>query len=509
MQNFFSWFLESCNKNEPWLILGKGPTFDKCDKYDLTEYNIMSLNHVVSKLQVNVAHMIDWDVVEDCIEDINKNAAMLVLPWIPNVDNKLGEYNLEQLVLQHEFLNKLSQDGRLLFYNNVEKENNRFPLVRAKYFSSEAAIKLLALSGVKQVRTLGVDGGNGYNVRFESLVTKTLLANGRKSFNKQFSEMSKIIIDTGVDLSALDVSSPIKVYVATTEAQMLAVKVLEYSIRKHASMSVDVIPLHENNIPIPNPKDIDNYPRTPFSFQRFLIPQLQSYKGTAIYLDSDMQVFKDIKEVWQSPFNGNNILTVRNADEADRRPQFSVMLLDCEKINWKINEIVKQLDHGETTYEELMYEMGVEAKNSAAIDSCWNSLEAYKESKTSLLHYTDMTTQPWISTDNPLGYLWFRDLFEAIEQGHITLEYVKKHIDLGYIRPSVMYQIENKIEDSLLLPSSVKKLEVQYKPPYQGMPNLTKIRRLSYIGKALLRRLLENFGFYDLRRRVINFFWKD
>ena len=61
------------------------------------------------------------------------------------------------------------------------------------------------------------------------------------------------------------------------------------------------------------PLAVENRPRTPFSFQRFLIPELCGYSGKAIYLDADMQVFRDIRELWNYDFSGCDLQTVRAA----------------------------------------------------------------------------------------------------------------------------------------------------------------------------------------------------
>src|SRR5689334_22832572 len=133
--------------------------------------------------------------------------------------------------------------------------------------------------------------------------------------------------------------TPIRVYVGSQEAQMLAVKVLEFSIRRQASLPVEVFPLHHTQIEFPLPKDVRNRPRTPFSFQRFYIPALAGFQGRAIYLDSDMQVFRDIRELWTLPFEGADLLAVREPGESGRRPQFSVMLLDCDALAWNLSDI--------------------------------------------------------------------------------------------------------------------------------------------------------------------------
>jgi hypothetical protein len=271
---------------------------------------------------------------------------------------------------------------------------------------------------------------------------------------------------------------------------MLAVKVLEFSIRAHTSAGVVVFPLHEASIEFPMPRDPKNRPRTPFSFQRFYIPALQHYQGRAIYLDSDMQVFRDITELWNLPFAGADLLAAREPGESSRKPQFSVMLLNCDELKWDLTEIVAALDRGELTYETLMYDMAVARNVRAAIDPSWNSLERYVPGQTGLLHYTDMPTQPWVSLDNRNGYIWIRDLIAAVDAGFISREYVKQHIDKGYVRPSVLYQLDNRLERSEQLPSEARQLDAEFVPPYKKMESGGAKSGLGGRVRGLLRRAL-------------------
>lgn len=263
--------------------------------------------------------------------------------------------------------------------------------------------------------------------------------------------------------------SPIRVYVGSQEAQMLAVRVLEYSIRKHASMDVEVFPLHLAKVEYPMPSDIRNRPRTPFSFQRFYIPSLKGYRGRAIYVDSDMQVFQDITELWTLAFDGADLLAAREAGESSRRPQFSVMLLNCEELRWDIAGIVAALDRGELTYETLMYQMAVARQVRAAIEPRWNSLERHVAGETALLHYTDMPTQPWVSRENRLGYLWVRDLIEAVDAGVIARKCVEDDVRRGFIRPSLLYQLEHRVEETTTLPKEARRVDDGFVPPYKAM----------------------------------------
>lgn len=468
MQTFFEWFeAQAIDKNDPWLMLGKGPSFAKRDAYDVGRFHLLSLNHVVREQPVRAAHIIDYDVVAACAEAIERNAEVLVMPWRPHVNYLPGARNLGELARVNPTLRLMNERGRLAWYNlsTTEERHAGSPVVRARYFSAEAGLDLLAQAGVRRVRSLGVDGGNTYSPAFDDLKDKTLLAAGHASFDAQFDEFAKIIQATGVDYAPLDVDSPVRVYVGATEAQMLPVKVLEYSIRKHASMSVEVFPLHRSGIEIPQPADESNRPRTPFSFQRFLIPELARRRGRAIYLDSDMLVFKDIRRLWTLAFDGADLLAAREGGSDGRSPQFSVMLLDCASLGWDIRAIVESLDSGEFGYEQLMFEMPVAKRPRAAIDPSWNSLEHFRPGETALLHYTDMERQPWLSRHNPLNSLWTQELLEALDAGRITYGEVEAHVRRGHVRPSLLYQVEKRITDSRRLSRRACALDKAFVPP--------------------------------------------
>lgn len=470
-KEFFAWFANHAAVwvGRPWLLIGKGPTFSRLHETEVDEYFTLGLNHVVRQTRLTVAHAIDIDVIASCADVLEENAEYVVMPWFPHEENRAGEKTLLQWIEEIPVLQRLASAGRLLWYNasTARVAAPDAPVVHVMYFSAEAALNLLALAGVRRVRTLGVDGGASYSSEFAA--TGTLLANGRASFNKQFDRIAKTIMAYSLDYAPLYTEAPIKIFVAATEAQMLAVKVLEYSIRKHASMTVEVVPLHLVGIDIPRPKDERNWPRTPFSFQRFIIPEACAYKGRAIYLDSDMQVFSDIRQLWEMPLQGNALISAQDAKEGGRKPQYSVMLLDCARLDWDIKKVVASMDAGGLSYESLMYDMSVANEQAALIPAEWNSLESYSVNQTRLLHYTDMDTQPWVYTNNPNGYLWCQDLFEAIRDGYIDASLLDEHIAKGWVRPSLRYQFDQGIVDPMLLPRGAAKSDADFLAPFLGI----------------------------------------
>lgn len=260
----------------------------------------------------------------------------------------------------------------------------------------------------------------------------------------------------------------IRVFVASTPAEWLPMKVLEFSIKETTRKAVIVSALYTYQRSIPVPAKLENRPRTPFSFQRFLIPELCEFSGKAIYLDADMQVFQDINNLWSVDFNGCDLQTVKEGNQG-RRGQFSVMLLDCEGLHWNVDQIVANLDEGKLDYSGLMYEMKTAKKIGRDISRHWNSLEEYDGTSTCLLHYTDMNTQPWISTTNPLGYLWVACLRRAIAGGFVTEQDLEREVQSGHIRPSLLVQIRDGVDDPLALSPTVKKLDQNFVAPYKSL----------------------------------------
>ena len=230
----------------------------------------------------------------------------------------------------------------------------------------------------------------------------------------------------------------------------MAVAVLQHSIERHTTTPVRVCPLID--LDLPEPRDLRQGSRTNFSFARFAIPELKSYRGRAIYLDADMLVFRDIAELWSLPFGQATVnIQVELPEHARvqskagapgiRKKQCSVMVIDCEKARWNVAEIVGGLD-GRYSYEQLMYELCIlpEAEIHYGVPFAWNSLE-HHDLETRLIHYTDMNTQPWVCPDNRLGHLWFKEVLLMVETGLLTLGDLEREVELGYFRPSLMTEL--------------------------------------------------------------------
>jgi hypothetical protein len=435
------WWAEFGAADTPWLILGKGPSLERKDEFDLAPFTILALNHVARDMAVDVASVMDMDVIAQCGVDIERNARYVLMPRYPHVACKPARRTLDTFLSEHPVLEKLSAEGRLIWYNyDADREPDpTSPVIPSGYFSGEVMVNLLATLGVKKIRTLGIDGGNTYSAKFDPA---DRFANRQSSFDLQWSGIISTVEKHGIDFAPLTTELPVRVFVGTDESQLIGAKVLEHTIRKHCPVAVEVdYMLH---VKTRMPKDHKNRPRTEFSFARYAIPKLCGYQGKGIYLDADMQVFRNFLELWDIPFDGATVLRAPSSNPSKWPNQFSVLLLDCSRLQWDVEEIIQGLDDERYDYDELLKQMCVVPPDQikAAIPREWNSLEEYHPGRTGLVHYTNMITQPWVNRRNPIGDIWVQGLCDAIDDGFVTVEELEEAVGFGYARPSLPWQLK-------------------------------------------------------------------
>jgi len=451
--SIFDWFATCERQDGAFLVLGKGPSFGLRDQFGLEDYNLVSLNHVVREQTVDFAHIIDIDVLEDCADCLLANTRWLVMPEVPHVNCRPTVLSLDDFVNTVPVLRAFAEQGRLLSYPlwSARKPGPSSPVTGT--FSGSVIVNLLGRLGVRNVRTLGIDGGVSYSQTFSDLTEKTLFKNEHTSFDIQFSE-----IQTSTEEFEMTVESlvePIRVFVGCDDSMMIPAHVLEYSIRKHTQHPVQVF--YMRNMPIPDPKDPKNRPGTGFSFNRFLIPKLCGYEGKAIYVDADMLVFDDIQKLWDTPLDDKSVLCStqtevpkgweggNNNDHGEGRywtpgRQMSVMLMDCSKLDWDIDEIIDGLDRGDYTYKQLMAEFCLvpESEIGDTIPSEWNCLEWYEEGRSQLVHFTVVPVQPWRNDRSVHNEFWESAYREALGAGAVPMSIVEECVQRKLVKPSLL-----------------------------------------------------------------------
>lgn len=187
-------------KDKPWLIVGKGPSYSRIKYVKLAEVYIFGLNHVANVLDCDFAHAIDIDAVGEGF----LRAKYTIMPWHPHIGNLPSKETLLELVETNEILEQINKEKRLFTYNCSTYKKSRVipdsPKVKTRFFSAEAAFRLLAMAGVKFIFSAGIDGGSEYADEFKHLKP---LTNGRKRFDKQFAEIENTIAQFGIQHKVL------------------------------------------------------------------------------------------------------------------------------------------------------------------------------------------------------------------------------------------------------------------------------------------------------------------
>ncbi len=241
----------------------------------------------------------------------------------------------------------------------------------------------------------------------------------------------------------------IRIFIGTDISQMGAAEVLKQSIMETASVPVRVETMER--LHIPQPKDVRQSQRTGFSFSRWAIPELCDYKGRALYIDADMMVFTDIKELWDWPLGSATIAIVDGRDTSycadwakGNKNETSVMVLDCEKAKWSLASLIDGLD-GQYDYKAMMSDLCFlrEEDILRTIPRRWNAMDYWDES-VSLLHFTNVPTQPWVTVGNPYGHVWVNNLKRLISEGKVSHAFIKEQVDKGYFRPSLLRELEGE-----------------------------------------------------------------
>jgi len=242
----------------------------------------------------------------------------------------------------------------------------------------------------------------------------------------------------------------LKVFIGSGEASRLERKTLIYSLKKHSTIPLDIHVFngthdaleHEGDEPkkLDLPLSIKYQNITEFSSYRYLIPELAGFKGRAVWFDSDMICLKDPRELLECDMGGNDFLAKGGAYKEEISWGLSVMLIDCDRCKFDIVNIFDEISAGKYEYRDFTIMADGFTKHHSykigKLDPRWNEFDRYDE-ETRLIHYTDLSTQPWKFPGHPAGELWFEYFNEACESGAITEEDVALTVERAYVRQNI------------------------------------------------------------------------
>jgi hypothetical protein len=225
------------------------------------------------------------------------------------------------------------------------------------------------------------------------------------------------------------------VVIGASRRQYLPAKVCEWTVRARTSGPFDLIHTYDREV---GTSDILRKMNVSgFSFVRFAVPELTIYEGRAIYLDSDMLIFRDLSDLF----------SMEMGDALVQRPknQTAVLLYDCAKlVHWRVAEYLRRLEAGEYSYGEMMTTL-CEPRVGERISAEWNCRDTFTRGRTAILHYTATARQPWVDAKHHLGFHWFDALRDAVMSGAITIEEVAEEVRLGHVGQWVLNDLLRRV----------------------------------------------------------------
>lgn len=237
-------------------------------------------------------------------------------------------------------------------------------------------------------------------------------------------------------------------FAATEDSQIVAARVLEYSIRKHTPRQVEFDLVRTD--PDRDPSRPEGEDQTP---DAFALHQLTRFHGRALHLRATMQVFADLSEMYETPFDGHTMLCTprgellrRSSDDAARPPEHRpvVMLVDHSRL-LDGSQAAGGLEEDRRTATGQTGDVYLvpASEVSERIPVEWNGNERYDPDETRLVHYASVSTQPWKNDGNPLRELWMESFREALAANAIDPELVIEGIAAGHLDPGLRGELHH------------------------------------------------------------------
>ena len=222
-----------------------------------------------------------------------------------------------------------------------------------------------------------------------------------------------------------------KVFVGYDTREDIAYQVCKHSILAR-SKDVDVRPLKQQELRDAGwyKRPIDKLASTEFTFTRFLIPELTNFKGWALFMDCDMILTTDIKELFDQADDQYAVMCVqhdytpREGLKMDGKQQTayprknwsSVMLVNCGHPSNAVlhKELVNDPEISGAYLHRFSW---LKDEEIGELDHTWNYLVGvYDDIDTpNLIHYTE--GGPWFENyrDCEFADLWKQELFDMMK----------------------------------------------------------------------------------------------
>ncbi|MCE2539564.1 MAG: hypothetical protein J4G16_04045 [Acidobacteria bacterium] len=259
-----------------------------------------------------------------------------------------------------------------------------------------------------------------------------------------------------------DRTDPIRIFIGTDDTQGVPTEVLKHSILSRTDADVEFTELCDLQT------GLEHHFYTGFSFYRWGIPAFCNFTGRALYLDADIVVLCDIRELWEMPLGAHSHLCRPRPPFRFRRWRIrrlggaytSVMLIDCERARkWDFEAWCRRADDDPVFYKQVMACLpGSEtARQRGDLPRAFNDLDDYAPNRTRILHYTDLRNQPWKKAGHRYEHVFRAALRAACKAGALDVQAVRDDVARGVIHDRMVGWCT---EDADSLPNSRHHREV-------------------------------------------------
>lgn len=213
------------------------------------------------------------------------------------------------------------------------------------------------------------------------------------------------------------------VYIGWDSREPIAYEVAEHSLKKHASIPVNVVPIKLDDLVAKGAytREVDPLASTEFTYSRFFTPWLAGFKGWALFCDCDFLYLGDVAELLKYRDDSKAVMCVKH----DYTPKATVKMdgkvqTNYPRKNWS-SFMFFNCDHPSTkklTPELINRETGAylhrmqwaKDEEIGEIPTEWNWLEGWNEKPSEgtpkAVHFTN--GGPWFKDWQNVDYgdLW-------------------------------------------------------------------------------------------------------
>ncbi len=222
----------------------------------------------------------------------------------------------------------------------------------------------------------------------------------------------------------------INVFIGYDHREAIAYNVLAHSIQVRSTKPTSITPLMLSQLNGIYTRERHPLQSTDFSFSRFLVPYLSSYRGWSLFMDCDVLAQDDVSKLWELRDEKYAVQVVKHHHIPSNKEKFlNQPQTTYEKKNWSSVMLFNNRLCSELTPDYVNDASGLELhqfkwlKDDSLIGEIpqrWNHLVDYDEysEDVALIHYT--SGGPYFDEYRDCGYAenWFREKESMIQSQH-------------------------------------------------------------------------------------------